>query len=212
MGSRQIAVKAFLDAAVSDDVMLDRWIPDEDWVRQIRENGETDCSVVNLNTGLALKCLWQNNHATLEGQTIFYNVRKIRTSKTLARANKKIRFYYVLGDDKSAPTIPSDQAFNQSLWDALDRSNRPLKRANKASATQQPPKKAKASSSMPEPPSNLPLSPSPPESFEEANRMIQEAWKVAFSSLRFPVELIGFFPSRKSPLVAAPHEASISLN
>ncbi len=38
--------------------------------------------------------------------------------------------------------------------------------------------------------------------------MIQEAWKVAFPSLRFPVELIGGFPSRKSPLVAAPHEAS----
>jgi hypothetical protein len=60
----------------------------------------------------------------------------------------------------------------------------------------------------PEPPSNIPLSPSAPKSFEEANRMIQEAWKVAFPSLRFPVELIGVFPSRKSPLVAAPHEAS----
>jgi hypothetical protein len=54
MGSRQMAVKAFLDAAVSDDMMLDRWIPDEDWVRHIRENGETDCSIVNLNTSLAL--------------------------------------------------------------------------------------------------------------------------------------------------------------
>jgi hypothetical protein len=59
MGSRQIAVKAFLDAAaVSDDMMLDRWIPDEDRVRQIQENGETDCSVVNLNTGLALQYVW----------------------------------------------------------------------------------------------------------------------------------------------------------
>jgi hypothetical protein len=60
----------------------------------------------------------------------------------------------------------------------------------------------------PEPPSNLPLSPSAPKSFEEANQMIQEAWKVAFPSLRFPVELIGVSPSRKSPLVAAPHKAS----
>jgi hypothetical protein len=60
----------------------------------------------------------------------------------------------------------------------------------------------------PEPPSNIPLSSSAPWSFEEANRMIQEAWKVAFPSLRFPVELVGFFPSRKSPLVAAPHKAS----
>jgi hypothetical protein len=38
--------------------------------------------------------------------------------------------------------------------------------------------------------------------------MIQEAWKVAFPSLRFPVELIVVFPSRKSSLVAAPHKAS----
>jgi hypothetical protein len=61
----------------------------------------------------------------------------------------------------------------------------------------------------PELPSNIPLSPSAPKSFEEANRMIQEAWKVAFPSLRFPFKLVGVFPSRKSPLVlAAPHEAS----
>jgi hypothetical protein len=42
---------------------------------------------------------------------------------------------------------------------------------------------------------------------KEANRITEEAWKVAFPSLRFPVELIGV-PSRKSPLVAAPHKAS----
>ena len=34
--------------------------------------------------------------------------------------------------------------------------------------------------------------------------MIQEAWKVAFPSLRFPLELIGMFP----PLVAVQQEAS----
>jgi hypothetical protein len=38
--------------------------------------------------------------------------------------------------------------------------------------------------------------------------MIQEAWKVAFPSLRFPVKLVGVFPSRKSSLVVAPHKAS----
>jgi hypothetical protein len=54
----------------------------------------------------------------------------------------------------------------------------------------------------PEPPNNGPLLPPPPDSFEEANCMIQEAWKVAFPSLGFPIELIGGFPSRKSPLVA----------
>jgi hypothetical protein len=141
MGSWQMAVKAFLDAAVSDDMMLDRWIPAKHWVRHIRENGETGCSIVNLNTGLALQCVWQYDHATLQGWTVFYNKKKIRTSKTIARANKNIRFYYVLGAGKPAPTVPSDQGFYQSLWDALDRSNRPLKRANKAAVTLQPTKK-----------------------------------------------------------------------
>jgi hypothetical protein len=216
MGSRQAAVKLFL--SVSDNtIMLDRWIPDEDWVRQIRESGEDErCSVTNLNTGLAKQCSWQNNHAIIHRRTLFYNKKYVRTSKTQATITKPIRLYYVMGAGKLAPTVPSDQGFYQSLWNALDRSNRSLKRtapsqANKASANQPPAKKAKASSSMPispEPTSNLPLSPSAPKSFEEANRMIQEAWKVAFPSLRFPVELIGVFPSRKSPLVAAPHKAS----
>jgi uncharacterized protein YpbB len=34
MGSRQAAVKAFLPVC-DDTTMLDRWIPDEDWARQI---------------------------------------------------------------------------------------------------------------------------------------------------------------------------------
>jgi hypothetical protein len=59
---------------------------------------------------------------------------------------------------------------------------------------------------LPEPPNNPSLSPPPPESFEEANGVVQEAWKVAFPSLRFPLKLIGVFPSRKSQVVAAPHE------
>jgi hypothetical protein len=44
-----IAVQAFLSVC-DDTIMLDRWIPDEDWVRQIREIGEDDrCSMTNLN-------------------------------------------------------------------------------------------------------------------------------------------------------------------
>jgi hypothetical protein len=113
--------------------------------------------------------------------------------------------------------VPSDQDFYQLLWDDLDRSSRFFKQAapsqaNKASARTLPPtKKAKASSTMPispEPPKDRSLLQSPPESFEEAYKMVQEAWKVPFLSLRFPIELIGMFSLRKSPLVAAPHKAS----
>jgi hypothetical protein len=34
----------------------------------------------------------------------------------------------------------------------------------------------------------------------------KEAWKVAFPSLHFPVELIGLFPASKSPIAVAPHQ------
>jgi hypothetical protein len=143
MDSRQKAVKAFLDAVCCDDTILDRWIPNKDWVRQIRENGDTDCSTVNLNNGLSEQCMWQNNHATLQGATIFYNKKYVRTTKSKATANKQIRFYYVWSAGKPAPTIPSDQGFYQSLWDNLDRNNRTLKRtpapqAKKASAATPP--------------------------------------------------------------------------
>jgi hypothetical protein len=196
-------------------LMLDRWIPDEDWLRKIRANGEKRGTVSDLNTGLSKQCAWTNNHAILDGRQIFYNKKYVVTCKATA-TKQPIRFYYVLSDGSNIlPTVPSDQGFYQLLWDNQDRSNRCLKRTapkTSASRSEPPTKKAKASSSMailPEPPNNRPLSPPPPESFEEANRMVQEAWKVAFPSLRFPVELIGVFPLSKSPLVAAPHEASL---
>jgi hypothetical protein len=95
------------------------------------------------------------------------------------------------------PSVPSNQGFYQSLWDDPDRSNRSLKRtappapaSNKKESTCPPTKKAKASS--PVSPENVPKL--PPTSFHDASRMVQEAWKVAFPSLRFPVELIGLFP------------------
>jgi hypothetical protein len=143
-------MNAFLDALCCDDTMLDRWIPDKDWVRQIREKGDNDCSTMNLNNGLSAQCMWQNNHATLQGATIFYNKNYVRTTKTKATANKPIRFYYVLSAGKPAPTVPSDQGIYQSLWDDLDKSNRrshlkgTAPQAKKASATPPPTKKANA--------------------------------------------------------------------
>jgi hypothetical protein len=125
MGSLQKAVKAFL--SVSDDTMLDQWIPDEDWVHQIRENGKNDCSIKNLNSVLAKECTWQNNHTNLHRLTIFYNKKNIRISKTKVTAAKQFRFYHVLSAIKPAPTVPSDQGVYQSLGADLDRSNRSLK-------------------------------------------------------------------------------------
>jgi hypothetical protein len=77
---------------------------------------------------LAKECVWQNNHAILQGQILFYNKKNIRM-KTAEEgtATTKIRFYYVLSACKPAPTVPSDQGFYQLLCDGLERSNRSLK-------------------------------------------------------------------------------------
>jgi hypothetical protein len=125
MGSRQKAVEAFW--AVCNDSMLDRLIPDEDWVWQIRDNGENECSLMNLNMGMSTQCAWINDRATLKGRTIFYNKKKIRIWNSKVTNTKHIRFYYVLSAGKPSPAVPSDQGFYQSLWDSPDRSNRSLK-------------------------------------------------------------------------------------
>jgi hypothetical protein len=147
---------------------------------------------------MAKKC------ATLQGMTVLYNKKHHLISKTKV-TKKAISFYYVLGAGKPAPTVPSDQGFYQSLWDDQDRSNGSLKRLAPAqttrNVTQPPPKKAKASSSMsisPEPPSNLPLSPSAQRSFEEANRMIQEAWKVWRRHAAAPARILPVHTFRKN--------------
>jgi hypothetical protein len=113
-------------------------------------------------------------------------------------ANKPNRFYHVLSAGKLAPTVPSDQGFYQSLWDDPSRSKSSLKRSAPQATLQA--KKSKTSSSVaravsPQSASKSPLPPSPPTSFDNANTMVQEAWKVVFPSLHYPVELIGLFPS-----------------
>jgi hypothetical protein len=106
--------KEFL--AVYDDTMLDRWIPDEDWIHQIQDNGNSDCSISNLNMGMSRQCLWQNNCATLQGIATLHNKKHVQISKDKTKV-KAILFYYALSASKPSPAIPSDQGFYQSLWD-----------------------------------------------------------------------------------------------
>jgi hypothetical protein len=98
-----------------------------------------------------------------------------------------------------------------------------LKRSSKRTAPPQaskkvstpPPKNAKASLTtrpiFPESASASQVLPSPLELFQEANRKVQEAWKVAFPSLRFPVELIGIYPHPKLSLLEC-HSNNIKKN
>jgi hypothetical protein len=171
MGSRQKSMKAFL--AACDDMIHDQWIPNEDWVHQIRDTGNDDCTNNNLNHDLSQQCLWQNDHAILEGTTIVYNKKQVRTSKTKATTYKNIRFYYVSTAGKPPPTVPSDSVFYQSLWDDPDRSNRSLKRTVPQAKKSKMSYVARAVS--PQTTSKSPLPPSPPKSIKEANIMAEEA-------------------------------------
>ena len=120
MGVYQNAVKEFLDLT-SDDAMLDWWIPDKDWVQQMQLNCKSDCSVANLNIGLAKQCVFENNNAILQGTKILFNKKRVKILKTKA-TKKYISFYYVLSPSKLVPTIPSDQGFYQLLWDNITQS------------------------------------------------------------------------------------------
>jgi hypothetical protein len=134
----------------------------------------------------------------------FFTTISVRTSKTKAFITKPIRFYYVMGADKPAPTVPSDQGFYQSLWDDLDRSTRSLKRtapsqANKApsaSRTQPPAKKAKASSAAV----------TSPQTFNAVLHMLLTVWQTAYRvTINFPTELIVFFQMETAPSVSGMH-------
>ncbi len=176
-----------------DEILLDRWIPDEDWVRQIRENGERDCSIANFNRGMSAQCCWQNNRVTLQGETIFYNKKNIQTRKTKAIASKPIRFYYVLSAGKPAPSVPSDQSFYQSLWSHPDRRNRLIKRKAKRATPTPPTKKAKASSAAV----------TSPRTFNAALHMLLTVWQTAYgATLNFPTELLASFPMETATSVS----------
>ena len=77
-------------------MMLDRWIPDEDWLRQIRDKGGSDCTISHLNMGMSKQCLWQNNHAILQGMTIYYNKKNVQILKT-KDAKEPISFLLCFG-------------------------------------------------------------------------------------------------------------------
>ncbi len=110
IGSRQKAAKGFI--AVCTDTILDWWIPDKDWVRQIQDNGEHDFLIVNFNRDMSTQCMLQNNQATLQGKTILYNNKNVWTNKNKATANKPIRFYYVFWLVSQLQLSPATKASN----------------------------------------------------------------------------------------------------
>ncbi len=91
MGSRQKAVDDFI-AVCEDATMLDRWIPDEDWVRKIRV-GKADlrCLIANLNMGLSKQCGFK---------TIMPFYKVVQFFTTRGRSNCRILKYQTLAFTK----------------------------------------------------------------------------------------------------------------
>ena len=128
MGPRQNAADAFMVA--SCDVGLhDRWIPDEDWVRFIRDSLEKDCSLHDMNMGLSSKLTFGNNRATVNERTVvLHNNKKVQTGKGGQKRNVHFYYVYVLAANQPVPLIATTQDFYQAIWDAPERSNRSLVR------------------------------------------------------------------------------------
>jgi hypothetical protein len=192
MGPRQNAADAFIVA--SCDVGLhDRWIPDEDWVRVIRDTLENkDCTLHDMNMGLSSKLTFENNRATVNERTVvLHNNKKVQTGKGGQKRNVHFYYVYVLDANQPVPLVATRQDFYQAIWDAPERSNRSLKwtapsaPAIKNKVATPPTKRARAVS-----PQSAPVPQSPPDSSEAATRMLQYSWNVVFPSLRFPSEMI----------------------
>jgi hypothetical protein len=91
MGSLQKAVKSFL--AVLDNTMLDRWIPDEDWVRQIRESDENDCPFRNAQREYQtqLTSMEENLKAQQAKERVSEMLSKLDNNKTNVAMDKRGR-------------------------------------------------------------------------------------------------------------------------
>jgi hypothetical protein len=118
------------------------------------------------------------------------NNNKVQTGKGGQKRNVHSYYVYVVGANQPVPLVVTKQDFYQVIWDA--RRTTPPQASKKVSTP--PTKKVKASSARAVSPQSV-VPPSPPKSFNAINIMVQEAWKVAFPNLRFPVELIGVFPA-----------------
>jgi hypothetical protein len=198
MGPRKNAADAFIQA-LGDNWLQDRWIPDEDCIYYIQECLEKNFILHVMNMGLYTKLTFLNNRAIVNDEctVVLHNKKKVHTGKGGQKRN--VHFYYVLDANQPVPLVAMNQDFYQTIWDAPQPNHRSLKQkvsqAKKASTL--PTEKAKASLTRPILPESVSASqvlPSLPELFQEANRMVLEAWKVAFPrSLHFPSKLIIVF-------------------
>ena len=100
--------------------MHNRWVPDEDWVRSLR-NQPGFCKVTpgQLNKAIAITVDFVNNkyEDPKSGRIIFHNTRKVVTSAK-EKTKRKTYFYYVSSDDrKERPEFSSKTEFWQNIWD-----------------------------------------------------------------------------------------------
>jgi hypothetical protein len=136
--SRLQCCAAFVKAT-NDISMEDKWIPDDDWVRNIHnKDGLKDCKVSHMNRSISSKRLFTNNQyiSPENNKTILWNKQRIVPKKSTA-IKILIHFYYVVSSATSSiPTIRRDTKPWQAIWDDKDRSShRSLKRDIRTTST-----------------------------------------------------------------------------
>jgi hypothetical protein len=123
--SRLQCYAAFVKAT-NDIGMQDKWIPDDDWVRHIRnEDGLKDCKVSHMNRSISSKCLFTNNRyvSPENNKTILWNKQRIVPKKSTA-IKTLIHFYYLVSSATGLiPTIQRDTESWQAICDDEDRSS-----------------------------------------------------------------------------------------
>jgi hypothetical protein len=207
MLTRTELAAAFLNTT-NDSDMKDRWLPDEDWVRRLRNQPEY-CKVSPGDLNGAISRTFDFIHNKYQDpksdQTIYHNKRRIVIN---AKDNKarNISFYYALSSSRiDKPEMKQKGDFWQAIWDDPERSNRMLKRTT-LSKNELPNKKQRVVSPEPDTSNSTEVYSNPPQTFQEALRMLLTAWKSTYGDgIKFPTELIAFFPTDKAPLVVGKH-------
>jgi hypothetical protein len=198
---------AFLNMT-NDSDMNGRWLPDEDWVRRLRNQPEY-CKVSPGDLNGAISRTFDFIHNKYQdpksGQTIYHNKRRIVISAKEKKA-RNIMFYYALSSSRiDKPVISQNGDFWQTIWDDPERSNRMLKRTT-LSKNELPNKKQRVVSPEPDTANSMQAHSKPPQTFQEALHMLLTAWKSTYvDGLKFPTDLIAFFPTDKAPLVVGKH-------
>ena len=142
----------------------------------------------------------------MSGKIIFHNKKQVVTN---AKEKKKqnISFYFVLSSlIEERPEFSQKTEFWQIIWDEPEQTGQSLKWYLCPKKINEPPNKKQRALVSIEPTNGA----TPPQTFQAALSMLLAAWKKTYGNLlKFPTELIAFFPSDRVSSVAGSQQELI---